>query len=322
VTRNLVTGADGFVGQHLVAQLLRRGESVVGAVKQVPPSLTTLSSDDAGGVRWVGFDLEDRDTVRELVRASEVDRIFHLAGLASAGESLSDPVSPLVVNAIGTLFLFTEVAAMKSETGYNPTILISGSAQVYGSVAAQRRPLTEDCSLDPVNPYAVSKAAQEMLSRQFHRTDGLAVVITRSFNHIGPGQRSAFVAAQLAAQVHEITEAGGSGTALVGNPEIRRDFTDVRDVTRAYVALAEHGAVGEVYNVCSGRTHSVGELVEILADLAGVQVQVEADPERARPADLPEMLGSYARLAEAAGWAPEIPIRSSLADLLEAQRAR
>ncbi len=316
MTENLVTGADGFVGQHLVAELLRRGERVVGAVRSLPPQLTTLPEADAERVRWVTLELEAVESVRALARQVRPTRIFHLAGLSSVAESLVDRVSPFRVNALGTLYLLEELARTRRETGADPRILIAGSANAYGLAATRHRPLTEDCPLEPISPYAVSKAAQELVGLGFCRSGELSVVVTRSFNHTGPGQREPFVAPQLAKRIKEIERRGGEGVVKVGDASVRRDFTDVRDVVRAYVALAERGEPGQVYNVCSGRAYSVGELVETLAELAGVRVAVEQDPARARAADVPEMVGSYTRLARATGWRPEIGLRRSLADLL------
>ncbi len=316
MTLNLVTGADGFVGQHLVRELLRRGEEVVGAVLKTPPRLTTLTGSEAERVRWLTLDLERVDTIRKLTRQTQADRVFHLAGLSSPAASFDDPVAPLRINATGTLLLLEELAELRREEGRDPVILISGSAHVYGAAAARHRPLTEGCPLEPLNPYAVSKAAQELLGLQYHRSRGLSVIVTRSFNHTGPGQSPTFVAPQLADQVREIRRRGGSGTVKVGAAEVRRDFTDVRDVVRAYIALTEKGEPGTVYNVCSGCSYAVSELLNILAELADVSVTLESDPRRRRPIDVAEMVGSYARLAADTGWAPEIGIRSSLADLL------
>jgi GDP-4-dehydro-6-deoxy-D-mannose reductase len=317
VTINLVTGADGFVGQHLIAELLDRGERVVGAVKETPPALTTLSQDHASQVEWTVLELEERETVAALISEVRADRIFHLAGLSSVAESHDDPVAPLRVNVVGTLYLLEELARIRKLESYDPPILISGSGQVYGASATRYRPLTEKHPLQPMDPYSVSKAAQEMLGLQFHRANGLFVVVTRSFNHTGPGQRPTFVAGQFAKTVAEIRVAGGSGVVRAGNMDARRDFTDVRDVVQAYIALTEDGVAGQVYNVCSGRSYSVAELLEILADVGGVNVEVEQDPARMRRVDVPEMLGSYARLAEATGWSPQVDMRRSLGDLLE-----
>jgi GDP-4-dehydro-6-deoxy-D-mannose reductase len=316
VALNLVTGADGFVGQHLVAELLRRGEEVVGAVRQLPPQLTTLPASAARQARWAELELERRETVRALVSGVLADRVYHLAGLASVGESLADAEAPMRVNVIGTLRLLEELARVRRQGGRDPRILIAGSGQVYGAAANRYRPLREDHPLEPLSPYAVSKAAQEMLGLQFQRAEGLAVVVTRSFNHTGPGQRLPFVAAELAAKVRAVQAGGGRGVVSLANPEIRRDFTDVRDVVRAYVALAERGEAGQVYNVCSGRSVAVREILATLVELTGVEVRVETDATRARPADLPELVGSFARLAGATGWAPQVELRRSLAGLL------
>ncbi|NIR42499.1 MAG: NAD-dependent epimerase/dehydratase family protein [Gemmatimonadetes bacterium] len=321
MTVSLVTGADGFVGQHLVAELLERGDEVVGAVRIEPPQLTTLSESTAARATWITLELEERESVSRVVDAVEADRVFHLAGLASVAESLDDPVAPLRVNVIGTLYVLEELARRRAATGYDPAVLISGSSQVYGAAAARYRPLEEDHPLEPLSPYAVSKAAQEMLGLQFFRAHGLSVIATRSFNHTGPGQRPSFVAAQLAEQVAEIRAAGGAGRIQAGDVDVRRDFTDVRDVVRAYVDLTERGQVGRVYNVCSGRAYAIRELLETLAELAGVEVEIETDPTRLRRADIEEMVGSYARLAGDTGWAPTIDIRRSLSDLLEWQSA-
>jgi GDP-4-dehydro-6-deoxy-D-mannose reductase len=316
VTLNLVTGADGFVGQHLVAALLERGERVTGTVQEGGPQLTTLSEAEAARVRWVRLELEREESVRSVARDCEADRIFHLAGLSSPTDSIADPVSAMRVNAIGSLYLLDELAKLRRGSGHDPVILISGSAHVYGAAAARFQPLGEEHPLEPLNPYGVSKVAQEMFGTQFHRSHGLAVLVTRSFNHTGPGQRPTFVAPQLAAQVRRIREAGGAGAVRVGDPTIRRDFTDVRDVVEAYIALTESGEPGGVYNVCSGRAYAIGELLDMLARAAGVEVTVESEAALARPFDAPVVIGNNARLAEATGWAPQIPIERSLRDLL------
>ena len=313
---DLVTGADGFVGQHLVAHLLTAGRDVVGAVHGLPPRLTTLSTDAAARVRWVSFDLEDRDTVRDLVRRQQFDRIFHLAAFSSVARSLDDPAPAFRVNVIGTLFLFHAVSSLRREGRTVPRILVSGSGDIYGSSATRCRPLREECPAQPLNAYAVSKAAQEQLGLQFHRAEGLPVIVTRSFNHTGPGQRPPFVAADFAVQVVQARRAGGTAVIRTGNLDVRRDFTDVRDVVRAYVALLERGRPGGVYNVCSGRARRIGELVDLLATLTDQRLQVEVDPDRVRGVEVPEAVGDHTRLSEATGWQPAIDLLRSLADLV------
>lgn len=313
----LVTGADGFVGQHLVAALLERGVSVVGGIRELPPDLDTLTREAADRVRWIPFDLERRATVRDLIREADPAAVYHLAAFASAAKSVQDPVAAFRVNVIGTLFVLEELVDRAEESGVVPRLLIPGSANIYGAAARHCRPLRESCPLEPVNPYGVSKAAQEALGLQYHRAHGLPVIVTRSFNHTGPGQRPPYAAADFAQQILGLRQRDGEGVVKVGNPEIRRDFTDVRDVVRAYIELMEHGESGQVYNVCSGRSCSIRELVELLAEAAGVRYQLEVEERRLRPADVVEMVGSYERLADATGWKPRIDLRRSLADLLE-----
>lgn len=317
--RALVTGAAGFAGQHLVAELLRQGASVVGVALESKPHLSTLSSEEGEAVTWVQADLLQRDQVRAALRAYPADRIFHLAAFSSVRKSHQDPDAAMSVNVVGTLNLLEELAALRLESESDPRVLITGSAEVYGASAARCRPLNEDCPLEPLSPYAVSKAAQEMLALTFARTNALPVIVTRSFNHTGPGQQPPFVAPELATQVARArrTSTAGSAPIRVGNPEIRRDFTDVRDVVRAYVALIEDGEPGEVYNVCSEKTYSIGELITMLAEVAGLEVELELDAERAHAVDVPEVIGDASRLRAATGWSPAIEMRKTLADLLE-----
>lgn len=321
MTLNLVTGAGGFVGQHLVAELLRRGESVLAAVLFDPPELTTLSKSEAAEATWVQADLGRPAQVRSLVADRAFDRVFHLAAFASEQKSHDKPDLAFTVNVLGTLHLLEALTQGRGGDGDGPKVIISGSSQVYGSAASRYNPLNEECPIEPLSPYAVSKAAQELLGLQFHRTNGLSVIVTRSFNHTGPGQRPPFVAPQLAAQIIEAERAGRPAKLLVGDPHVRRDFTDVRDVVRAYVLLADRGEPGQIYNVCSGRAYAIGELIDKLAEIAGVDVTVERDPERARTVDIPEMVGDASKLRSATGWSPEIDIRETLKALLESARS-
>ena len=321
MTQNLVTGAGGFVGQHLVAELLGRGEGVVGAVLFDPPELTTLSQSEAGKVTWVQADLERPAQVRSLVAGRAFDRVYHLAGFSSEQKSHENADSVFTVNVLGTLHLLEALTAGRYAEDVRPRVIISGSSQVYGSAASRYNPLNEECPVEPLSPYAVSKATQELLGLQFHRTSGLSVIVTRSFNHTGPGQRPPFVAPQLASQIVDAERGERSATLLVGNPEIRRDFSDVRDVVRAYVLLADRGEVGQIYNVCSGRSYAIGELIDMMAEIAGVEVTVERDPERARSVDIPEMVGDASKLRSATSWSPEIDIRETLKGLLDSARS-
>ena len=241
--------------------------------------------------------------------------VFHLAAQASVGRSWEDPGETLRDNLDMTLNL---LEAVRLEAPDAPVLLV-GSGEIYG--APERLPVAEDAPLRPQNPYAVSKAACDLLGGQYADAHGLRVVRTRTFNHAGPGQSEEYVVGTLTRQVAE-AELSGAGAAVlrVGNLDAARDFTDVRDVVRAYAALVELPA--GAYNVCSGSSVSVASLVELLGRVARVEVRAEVDAGRVRSHEVPEIRGSAARLQEATGWRPEIPLERTLADALAGWRER
>jgi GDP-4-dehydro-6-deoxy-D-mannose reductase len=287
-----VTGAGGFAGPHLLA-LLPEAEA---------PDRSQL-------------DLLDAAAVAAFMRSVQPEAIFHLAAQASVGRSWEEPAETLRANLEMTLNV---LEAVRREAPEAP-ILLAGSGEIYG--APERLPVTEEAPLRPQNPYAVSKAASDLLGGQYADAHGLRVVRTRSFNHAGPGQSEEYVVGTLTRQVAEAELAGWEEVVLrVGNLEAARDFTDVRDVVRAYVALV--GLPAGPYNVCSGRSVSVQELVDLLGRVASVEVRAEVDPERVRAHEVPEIRGSASRLESATGWRPEIPLVQTLADALAAWRER
>ena len=294
--RPLVTGGGGFAGRHLLALLQETGE------EPAAPSSGEL-------------DLLDADAVRAAVGELAPGRVFHLAALASVGRSWSEPREVLANNVEMTLNVLEAVRAGAPEA----TVLVSGSGEVYGP--PERLPVEEDSPLRPQSPYAVSKAACDLLAGQYADAHGLRIVRTRAFNHAGPGQSDDYVLAALARQVAE-AELAGEGEAVLrtGNVDAKRDFTDVRDVARAYTGAAE--AEPGAYNVCSGRAVAVRELIELLRGAARVDVRHELDPARLRPADVPEVRGSAERLRAATGWRPEIPLERTVADALDDWRER
>jgi GDP-4-dehydro-6-deoxy-D-mannose reductase len=292
---SLVTGGAGFAGRHLVGLLREHGQEVVA------PDRDEL-------------DLLDADAVRAAVRERQPTTVFHLAALASVGRSWEDPAETIDANVRMTLNV---LEAVRAETP-GAAVLLTGSGEVYGPPA--RLPVDEDAPLRPQNPYAVSKAACDLLGGQYADAHGLHVVRTRSFNHAGPGQSDAYVVGTIARQVAEAELAGQPATLRTGNPDSARDFTDVRDVVRAYAAVAE--LAPGVYNVCSGRTATVRQLVELARAAARVEVHHEIDPARVRAHDVPEIRGSAARLHTATGWEPSIPLEQTVADALESWRQR
>lgn len=287
----LVTGGGGFAGGHLI-ELLRR----TGSAPDAPPHGE--------------LDLRDADAVRLRVAAAEPAVVFHLAAFSSPSESWRRPREALMANVEMTLNVL-EATRLEAPQA---TVVLAGSAQVYGESAAA--PASEDAPLSPGNPYAISKATGDMLGRQYAESLGLRVVRLRPFNHAGPGQADAYVLSSLARQVADAEAAGAAEVVLrTGNPDAARDFTDVRDVVRAYALAAT--LPGGTFNVCSGRSTSVAQLVELVAAATAIPVRHEVDPTRLRAHDARTMRGSHARLTEATGWEPEIPLERTVRDTLD-----
>jgi GDP-4-dehydro-6-deoxy-D-mannose reductase len=292
--RALITGAAGFVGGHLWAHAAERGAELVG------PSREEL-------------DLLDAAAVRGLVADFRPDSVFHLAALASVGQSWSEPAETLDNNMRATLNLLEAVRAEAPEA----VVLAAGSGEQYGPVAEDRLPVGEDEPFRPQNPYAVSKASADLLAGFYADAHGLRVVRTRAFNHAGPGQSDAYVVAAFARQIAEAERAGLEELVIeTGNLAPRRDFTDVRDVVRAYWLAVEQGEPA-IYNVCSGVSVPVADILARLADLTDLRVEQRTDPARLRKHEVMDIRGSHERLTEATGWQPEIALETTLADTLD-----
>lgn len=261
------------------------------------------------------LDLLDADAVRAAVAAASPEAIFHLGALASVGRAWRDPRGTVLANVEMTLNLLEAVRAEAPSA----RLLVASSGEVYGPPVTL--PVDERAPLRPQNPYAASKAACDLVAGQYADAHGLAVVRTRAFNHAGPGQSDDYVIGTLTRQVAEAEASGAEEVVLrTGNPDSRRDFTDVRDVVRAYAAVSElePGA----YNVASGRTASVRDLVALLEDAAKVRIRHEIDPARVRAHDVPEVRGSAERLRVATGWEPELPLETTVADALAEWRVQ
>jgi GDP-4-dehydro-6-deoxy-D-mannose reductase len=306
--RVLVTGARGFVGRHLSAALRERGHDVVEA-DRVP-------HDDA-----LPIDVTDALAVRAAFDLAQPEAVAHLAAQASVPASLEDPRAAFEINALGTLNVL-EAARAAAGAGARPRVLIASSADVYGAQPPDRYPLLETTAPNPRNPYAASKVAAEALALSYAASFGVDAVVTRAFNHIGPGQDERFAVAAFAAQIARAA-AGGRPRVSVGNLEASRDVLDVRDVCAAYVALLEGGGTaGEIYNVCSGTATTMRELLRRLIEIAHVPVEVREDPARMRPADVPISVGSAAKLHGATGWTPRISLAAALRAVYDDARAR
>jgi GDP-4-dehydro-6-deoxy-D-mannose reductase len=312
----LVTGAGGFVAGHLVDFL--RAEhpeaELFGLVR--PPGWGRCRA--GGAVTVLEADLNDPASLEPVLDAVAPDRIVHLAGQSSVHLSWIDPGGTLRTNVLGIVHLLDAVR----RRGLAPAVLVVGSAEEYGMVDPAELPLREDMPLRPSSPYAVSKVAQGLLALQYGPAGGLRILRTRTFHHTGPGRGETFAESSFARQIAEV-EAGKRPPVLhVGNLDAVRDYTDVRDVVRAYWALLDRGTAGEVYNVCSGRGRRIRELLEVLLAASGASVEVRVDKDRLRPSDVPALVGDPARLREATGWQPRVPLEDSLRELLQDWRER
>lgn len=297
--RVLVTGANGFVGGHLLELLSQRGDEV-----------TAVSRED--------IDICDPDAVAELVAKTAPERIVHLAAQASVAESFREPLRTFEINVLGTVSLLEAVRTYAPDA----RVLVASSADTYGKVEPSELPVSEDALQRPVSPYAASKVAQEAVAFQIARAYGTYVVCTRSFNAIGPRQSTAFALPSFAAQIAASVVAGTHARIRVGNLEVERDFVDVRDVVRAQVMLLDGEAGGRAYNICSGVPVRLRDALDRLIVESGVEVSVEIDQALFRPADLPRMAGDNRRLCSTVPWSATFPLSLSLRDLYAASLAR
>jgi GDP-4-dehydro-6-deoxy-D-mannose reductase len=308
--RVLVTGVSGFVGGHLAEHLIDSGDLVVGlsARGRWPAELTHLAQQ----VRIESCDLaeaSEADLV-DLIGRKQPEAIYHLAAQANPQASVADPRGTWALNLGGTLNLLEAVKA----SGLRPKVILVGSGVSYGNPGPEHLPVSESCPLRPNNPYAASKGAADLLGIQHYLSHGTDVIIARPFNHAGPRQGANYVLGGLARQVAEV-EAGRRARIEVGNLDVIRDFTDVRDVVRGYRLLALQGASGEIYNLGTGQGTKISDALAILTSLAHAPIDVYVDPARVRPVDQPLLVADATKL-RAAGWAPVYSIEQTLADML------
>ncbi len=307
--RSLITGIGGFAGGHLAAALLERDAEVAGIDHAAGRRLETIRD----RIAFTAGDIRDADTVRSAATGFRPDVIFHLAAMTHVGKAWTQRRETLEINVIGTSALL-EVAA---ELDPKPTVILASTGQVYGPAPPDSRPLSEGDPTHPQSPYAVSKMCAELLARQAWEGEGVPTVILRTFNYTGPWQSPSFVCSDFARQV-AWAEAGLTEPRMsVGNLETRRDFSDVRDVINGYLLAAERGQPGEAYNLASGEAVRIGEVLEYLRGAVDVDVDVQQDADRLRPADLVALRGDATRAREELGWTPRFALEETLDSVLE-----
>jgi len=319
--RAFVTGAAGFAGSYLTEHLLARGREVFGLVldrRDLPNLAQALAGERAASLHLVEGDLCDELALRDAVREIRPDEVYHLAAQSSVRRSLEDPAATFQVNVLGTHAVLE--AARRGAA--RARILCVGSADAYGESARVGRPLEEGDPLLPVSPYGSSKAAAEEVARRYGAEHGLHIVRVRPFPHTGPRHAPQFVYPDLARQLCEIRAGRHAARIQIGHGEVRRDLSDARDVAAAYVLALERGEPGAVYNVCCGRSISVRDALQIMMGLVGVTAEVVVQADRLRPHDLETLEGSFQALHARTGWAPRVPMETTLRDLLAYWEAR
>lgn len=303
--RAFIIGAAGFVGGHLMDEMLRLGY-VVGASKMPQEKI------DKPGVEVYDLDILNPEQLSDVLGAFAPDYIVHLAAQSSVALSWKNPALTIDVNVKGAANVLEAIRALPKK----PRVLLIGSGEQYGHVREGECPIGEENALRPGNIYAATKVCQDMLGKIYAEAYGLDVMMVRAFNHVGPGQHPMFVVASFCKQVAEI-EAGLCDPSLkVGNLSAKRDFTDVRDVVRAYALLLQKGRGGQIYNVGSGKALTICELLEKIVSLSPAKISVEVDASRLRPVDIPVIEADISKLHQDTGWRPEIPLTKTLADTL------
>ncbi len=307
----LVIGAAGFVGKYLIRHLTELGYEV---------SATKLPHERIDGVSAKIHDLDilSKENITELLFMLRPDEIYHLAAQSSVSVAWGNPQMTIDVNIKGAVNLMDALR----ELFYKPRVLVVGSGEEYGHIRPGCTPIGEDTILRPGNIYAATKACQNMFGKIYADAYDLELVMVRAFNHIGPGQSPIFVVSDFCRQVAEIEAGKKDPVMYVGNLSARRDFTDVRDVVKAYALIAQHGIKGETYNVGSGHAYAIREILDLIISKSSKEIRVETDPAKIRPVDVPVIEADITKLQESTGWKPEISLEQTIEEVLTEWRAK
>ncbi|MFH0948412.1 MAG: GDP-mannose 4,6-dehydratase [Elusimicrobiota bacterium] len=312
----LITGITGFAGSHLAEFLLSRNYAVHGIDRWRSKTENIEGFKDK--IILHECDIKDYHSVRKVIETVMPEKIFHLAAQSFVPTSWNAPSETITTNVIGELNIFEAVKELK----INPWIQIACSSEEYGMVYENEVPIKETNPLRPLSPYAVSKVAQDLLGYQYYQSHNLNIVRTRTFNHEGPRRGEVFVTSNFAKQIAEIEKNKKPPVLYVGNLDARRDYTDVRDIVRAYCLATEKCVAGEVYNICSGHDWKIKDMMNYLLSLSKTKVEIKQDPARMRPSDVQILLGDCTKFKEQTGWKPEIPFEKTLEDTLNYWRER
>jgi GDP-4-dehydro-6-deoxy-D-mannose reductase len=309
--RALITGVTGFAGSHLAEYLMAHTDLEVWGtdIRSNDRNIAAIRDD----MHLIVGDISDPVVVSDVLSQAEPDYLFHLAAQAFVPLSWSDPWQTMANNIRAQL----NILQILSNSTARPRLLVVGSADEYGMISPDDLPVSEEAPLRPYSPYAVSKIAQDMLGYQYFASHGLPVVRVRPFNHIGARQSPSFVASDFAKQIAEIEQGRRDPLLSVGNLDAERDFTDVRDMVRAYHLALEEGEWGEVYNLGAERAYSVEQVLDILLSMSEAQIEIVQDPARLRPSDVPVVVSDCRKFRERTGWSPKLGLQESLAAVLD-----
>ncbi len=311
--RALITGITGFVGSHLAEHLLAQGYEVFGSVRWRSKRDNIAHLEAQKSITLFETDIKDPLSVRNTISKALPTEVYHLAAQSFVPTSWAAPAETLDTNIQGQLNILEAVR----EVVPHARVHVVGSSEEYGLVYPGEVPVTEDQPLRPLSPYGVSKVAQDLLGWQYSQSYGMNVIRTRAFNHTGPRRGEVFVTSTFSRQLAQIAKGKHDPVMRVGNLQAKRDFSDVRDVVRAYHLAVTKGKPGDVYNICSGVGRSIQSVLDMLLDITGLDVKIELDPKRMRPSDVMVLEGSYEKIKREIGWQPTIPFEKTLNDLYE-----